>query len=191
MFARVLLGCVAVCVPVFAALAEEPKETKFKPVAVFHGSHSGVRSEAYNVVTTAPEWEKLWAKHRRVDPLFTETFQDLEIDFESHYVVAIFRGNWGYGCLITASKRGETIVIGFEDEILSTEGGFPGVKEDEKAKQRAIHERAKERAMARYVFVVLPKPVRTVVIEENIEFRRGKQPVWKERATFPAPKEKK
>ena len=50
MFARVLLGCVALCVLAFVSLAEEPKDkkepkiTKLKPTLVFSGSHSAGES---------------------------------------------------------------------------------------------------------------------------------------------------
>ena len=188
MFARVLLVCVALCALMFPALADEPKEKKIKPIAVFHGSHSAIRGTEYAVAASEKEWAKLWDKHRgkEPDPLFTETFQDLEIDFDQHYVVAVFTGDGGYRCAINVRQRGDTIAVGVSDEIYSTEGRLPGAED-----KRTGHEIAKEKAAARYVFVVLPKPVKEVVIEEDIEYRRGKASVWKERARFPAPKDKK
>jgi hypothetical protein len=186
MFARVLLSCSALCAPALVSRAEEPnapKDTPLKPTAVFRGSHSDIRGEAFHVITTAKEWDKLWSKHRGYarDPLFTETFQSLEIDFETHYVVAIFTGS-GERCSITFRQRGDAVVIGFGFEVFSTEGRLP---------DRTDHEKAKENAAAEYVFILLPKPVKTVVVEQDREYRRNKPPDWIERAKFPAPKSNK
>ena len=186
MFARVLLGCIALFAPAFVSLADEPKEvkeTKLKPTTIFRGSHSEIRGETFDVVTTAKEWKALWSKHRGEarDPLFTETSQSLEIDFDTHYVITLFTGN-GERCSLTPKLRGNTIIIGFCHEVFSTEGRSP---------DRTDHEKAKENAAAEYVFILLPKPVRTVVIEEDIEFRRNQPPRWTERAKFPTPKDKK
>jgi hypothetical protein len=185
MIGRILPGGVAVCALAFAALAEEPKETKLKPTAVFRGSHSDIRGEEFHVITTAKEWDKLWHKHRgdARDPLFTETSQSLEIDFETHYAVAIFTGS-GERCWITPKQRGDEVVIGFGFEIFSTEGRSPDMP-------RTDHEKAKDRATAEYVFILLPKPVKTVVVEEDRKQRRNAPPDWTERAKFPAPKSNK
>jgi hypothetical protein len=182
MFARILLGGVVVCALAFVSFAEEPKETKLKPTLVFSGSHSAIRAERFELATTAKEWESLWAKHRgdAQEPLFTETSQMLSLDFETHYVIAIFTGS-GEPCVFQPRQRGDIVAIGLEIEIFSTEGRLPS---------RTDHEKAKANATATYAFIVLPKPVKTVVIEENRETRRGQPPQWHERAKFPAPKNK-
>jgi hypothetical protein len=186
MFARVLLGCGALCALAFVSRAadpKEPKDTPLKPTAVFRGSHSAIRGEEFHVITIAKEWDKLWSKHRgdTRDPLFTETSQSLEIDFETHYAVAIFTGS-GERCSITSRQRGDAVVIGFGFEVFSTEGRLP---------DRTDHEKAKDNAAAEYVFILLPKPVKVVVVEQNREYRRNKPPDWIERAKFPAPKSNK
>jgi hypothetical protein len=185
MFARVLLGGVVLGALALASLADEPKETKLKPTTVFRGSHSDIRGEEFHVITTAKEWDKLWRKHRgdARDPLFTETSQSLEIDFETHYAVAIFTGS-GERCSLTLRQRGDEVVIGFGFEIFSTEGRSPDMP-------RTDHEKAKDRAAAEYVFILLPKPVKTVVVEQDRQQRRNNPPDWIERAKFPAPKDKK
>ncbi|MCI0699460.1 MAG: hypothetical protein L0241_00045 [Planctomycetia bacterium] len=181
MLARIVIGCIALCALAFASLADEPKETKLKPTLVFSGTHSAIRNETFNVIATKEGWEKLWKQHRGDDFRFTESQQELNIDFETHYVVAIFTG-CGELCWITPRQRGDVIAIGFDFEIFSTEGRPP---------EQTEHEKTKERAASSYAFVVLPKPVKLVVIEKNFEHRRGKPPLWKEQFRFPAPKDKK
>ncbi len=189
MFARVLLGCAALGVLAFAALADEPKgkDKPFKPTFVFSGSHSAIDRETFAVVADEVAWKVLWVKHRGklFDPQFTEHQQDVEIDFNTHYVVAIFSAQWDW-CQVTPRKRGDEVVIGFRPIGYSTEGRLPGTKDT-----RTEHEKAKEAAIAPYAFVVLPKPVQTVVIEKDVREHKSDPPLWKERARFPAPKDKK
>jgi hypothetical protein len=170
---------VIVCVAFGAGI---PKETKLKPTAVFAGSHSAIRYETFNVITKEEGWQRLWKEHRgaKHDPEFTETEQELDIDFDTHYVVAVFAGvDW---CEITPRLRGDVVVIGFRGVVNQTEGRLP---------QRSGHEEAKDAAKAPYAFVVLPKPVKTVVIEEDVRYRLDKPPIWEHRFLFPAPKDAK
>jgi hypothetical protein len=188
MIARVLLGCVALGALAFASLADEPeppKEVKIKPALLLAGSHSGIDRESFYVVTNEDAWKDLWAKHRGNEKTqrFTESEQYAEIDFDTHYIVAVFTPGFD-GCDITPRKRGEEVVIGFRPLVYCTEGR---VGED----NRTEHEKAKETAVSPYVFVVLSKPVRTIVIEKDVREMKIDPPLWKEQKRFPAPKGKK
>jgi hypothetical protein len=184
MFVRLLLVCVALCALACVAVADEPKETKLKPVAVFRGSHSAIKEETFEVVATEDEWKKLWEKHRgkERDSLFTETSQELSIDFETHYIVALFAGP-SHWCIPRPKLRGDTVVIQYEHGFPQVIAGFQEGWTD--------HEKAKWDAKCSYAFVVLPKPVKTVVIEEGVRRQLSDPFTWKERAKFPAPKDRK
>lgn len=183
MFARVLIGAIALCVLALTSLADEPKEKPLKPLLLFAGSHSGIDRESFYVVTTEGRWRDLWEKHRGNEKTrrFTEREQYTEIDFDTCYIVAVFTPGFD-GCDLTPRQRGEEVVIGYRPLVYCTEGGV----ED----KRTEHEKAKEAALAPYSFVVLPKPVKTVVIEKDVREQKIDPPLWKEQKRFPAPKDK-
>jgi hypothetical protein len=191
MFARFLLVCAAaLCVPVLAAPADEPKdknekETKLKPTVVYRGSHSAILKEDFKVVTTQAAWERVEKQHRGESTRFTETLQDLQVDYDTHYVVAVFAGGsgWRKWCKVTALARGEAIVLRVESGGCQTVVGYEeGWSEEKKARWYST---------APYVFVVLPRPVKTIVIEKDVRSQLGDPPLWKEQKRFPAPKDMK
>jgi hypothetical protein len=180
---HVLLGLVALCAPASTPITEVPKERKLKPTLMFSGTHSEIRKERFAVMTGEAEWKELWGQHRGkdFDPPFTERHQELSIDFDTHYVVAVFTGH--DSCLrVTTFVRGEEvllrIVMGFQTE---------GRAED----RRTAYQKAKDAAVADYCFVVLSKPVKTVAIEEDVRTRLDYPPLWKERRRFPVLTDKK
>jgi hypothetical protein len=191
MYARVVAVCVATFAFTFTVHAAEPRETKLKPTVIFTGTHSAIQHETFDLIATESGWKELWKKHRgeEFNPLFTETFQELEIDFETHYVVVIFTGRGsGEGCEITARQRGDVVFVGFKPWFYQTEGRPPITAEDPLPRTpdfRAIHDEAKSAAKAPYAFVVLPKPVKTIVIERNVQSELGRPPVWNLRFLFP------
>jgi hypothetical protein len=186
MFARIVIGCVAMCALAFASLAEEPKgvkETKLKPTLMFTGSHSAIHRDRYEVVANEKDWKKLWKDHRgdEATRLFAESSQRFDIDFDTHYVVAVFYGGSPDGDVVPR-QRGETVLIGYKNLYYQTEGGVD---------LRSDIDKAQEATTAQYGFVVLPKPIKTVVIEKDVQGELGKPPIWKEQKRFPAPKDKK
>ena len=185
MFARVLLGCMVVCAMSCALLAEEPKEKPFKPLLVFDGSHSAVRQDRIDLCTTAKEWEVVWSKHRgeEAEPQFTETRQALDINFDTHYLVAIFTRD-KQECVVTTFARENAVVVRYDAHYLQIVGRFGG------GEKRSKFQKAKENAVAAYAFVVLPKPVKTVIIEQGLRADLTQPFVWKEQKRFPAPKGK-
>jgi len=194
MFARVMIGCVTLNTFAFASLAQEPKETKLKPTLVFRGTHSAIQKERIVVITDEAGWKDLWKQHRgkEYDPPFTETDQELSIDFDTHYVVGVFTRECD-DCVITPRMRGADVVIGFRPLWYSTEGRPPlgDVKRTEQEKAADEARVAKMVAKAPYAFIVLPKPVKTVVVEKDVRRDKSDPPLWKEVARFPGLKDKK
>lgn len=182
MHTRIVIACGALASFTLAIRAEEPKETKLKPTVMLSGTHSAIRQERFEVITTQRKWEQLWKRHRgeRV-PHFNESSQELSIDFQTHYVVAVFTG-WSAWCGVTPRQRGDTILIGYRASIWQTEGRQP---------KQTAQEKAREDALAPYSFVVLPKPVKAVIIEEDVRRSLPDPPLWEERARFPVPSAKK
>ena len=191
MFARVLLGGGVLCALAFASRAEEPKEvkeTKLKPTAMFQGSHSAIQLAfprgKFEVVANEKDWKKLWKEHRgnEATRLFAEGDQSCDIDFNTHYVVTVFYGS-SPGGEVTLRQRGDTILVGYRNTYYQTEGGAADTRPD--------IVKAQEATTSHYAFVVLPKPIKTVVIEKDVQSELGKPPIWEEQKRFPAPKDKK
>lgn len=171
-----------------------PKETTLKPTVVLRGTHSAIRGERSAVVTSAAAWEELWKRHRGTDSdqPFTERFQELGIDFDTHYVVAIFTGLCDE-CEITPRGRGDDVVIGFRARFYSIAGRRPLADDKRTEREKAADEAAdaKDAAKSPYAFVVLPKPVRTVVIEKDVRRSKFDAPLWKEEFRYPLTKDRK
>lgn len=184
MLIRVRLSAVALCVLASSSGADEPKETKLKPTLLFTGSHSAILKDRFEVVSNEKDWKKLWQEHRgdAATRLFAEGSQSFEIDFDSHYLVAVFYGSSPYG-EVTPRQRDGTYFIGYKNLYYQT-----AVSEIDR---RPDISKAQEATTAQYAFIVLPKPVRTVVIERNVQRELGKPPIWEERKRFSAPKDKK
>src|SRR5262245_14939895 len=185
MCACVTFGLSALLALTCPSLTQEPKETTLKPTLIFSGSHSVIRKERFAVVTGEAGWKDLWEQHRgkESDPPFTERDQELSIDFDTHYVVAVFTGT--DACLfVTTFARGDEILIRFTARGYQTEGRPPEDK-------RTAHQKAKDAAGADYCFVVLPKPIKTIVVERDVRRRLDYPPLWQEIARFPVPQGKK
>jgi hypothetical protein len=194
MCARVAFGLSILLALVCPSLAQEPKETTLKPTLVFRGTHSAVRKERFAVVTGETEWKDVWKQHRgkEYDPPFTEKDQELSVNFETHYVVAVFTKECDE-CVITPRMRGADVVIGFRMQWYSTEGRPPLGEDKRTEREKATDEarEAKEAAKAPYAFVILPKPVKAVVIEKDVRRSKFDPPLWKEESRYPVPKDKK
>ena len=182
---HVVLGLLTLSTLAFPSLANAPKETKLKPTLVFEGSHSAIQKTLFVVVTEEDGWKDLWKQHRGkgFDPPFTERFQDLGINFDTHYAVAVFIGS-DSSLVVTPFARGDEVLIRFVAKGYQTEGR---PAED----KRTAHQKAKDEAVADYCIVVLPKPIRTVVVEEDVRRQLDHPPLWQEKARFPIPKGEK
>lgn len=186
-----LSACAVGCLRLLAA--DGPREEKLSPPVVLSGTHSQIKKETFKLITTAADWKTAWEEHhgKYTDREFTERDQSLDIDFSTHYVAAIFTGHCDW-CEVTPRRRGDTVVIGFEACAYRTEGRPIGAdKPDAQAEARAEREHEKRRAQAPYAFIVLPKPVRTVVIEQAVRRDLITPVTWKHRVTFPGAEEKK
>jgi hypothetical protein len=195
MIKRVVIGCCAVFALALAVHGEETKETRFKPTMVFTGTHSAIRYETYQLISTGVGWKELWEQHRgdENDRLFTESYQGIDINFETHYVVAIFIGGYPDGCEIIPLQSGDTIIIVSRGMFFQTEGRTPKTADDPLPRTpdlRQVHNEAKANALGSYAFVVLPKPVKTVVLADATGSPRDGPLNWKQRFIFPAPKGK-
>jgi hypothetical protein len=58
-----LLACLALAFGVRGEEPKEPKEPKLKGATVFSGTHSQIRNERFELVSTKKEWDKLWDQH--------------------------------------------------------------------------------------------------------------------------------
>ncbi|MBP3960719.1 hypothetical protein J8F10_36310 [Gemmata sp. G18] len=187
---RTALGLVALGTLATASLAGEPKETKLKPTLVLRGSHSAIRKERFVVVTQEREWKELWAQHRgkEADPPFTERDQELSPDFDIHFVVAVFVG-CDASLSVETFMRGDEVLLHVSARGYQTEGRLPGQVDG--LSKRTAHQEAKDEAVADYCFIVLPKPLKTVVVETDVRRQLDLPPQWKEQVRFHVPQDKK
>lgn len=173
--------------------AKPPEATKLHTTVVFRGTHSQIKKEAFRLVDTEAAWKELWKRHRGepTDRRYTEPDLDFDIDFNTQYVVAVFTGNCDW-CKVTPRRRGESVVIGFEACHYQIIGRPPFGTPIDPVEERARRKREKQgEAAAPYAFVVLPRPITTVVIEQDVRREIAGPPEWKHRVTFPGPDGKK
>ena len=175
-----MYGAFVMCALAPLTVADAPKEKPFKPTAVFRGSHSLIKKERFVQVLTDDAWKKLWEEHRGKANHFTESGQELEINFQTHYVVAISTGHCDW-CSVNSRTRGNVLHLGFEDGVNQTEGGPPKLTTEEQARRDAVSPNA---------IIILPVSVRSVVIEQDVRSLLAGPPLWKLRTQFPAPSEK-
>jgi hypothetical protein len=156
---------------------------KLQPSVLFSGTHSAIRMRLLTVVHHERGWKELWEHHRGTDrdPPFTERSQALAINFESQFVVAVFTGD-DSALDVTTFTRGDAVLVRFKAHGVQTEGRYPG-----QVDPRSAHQKAKDEAVADYCFVVLPRPAKTIVIEEDVRRQLGDPPVWRERVRFSPP----
>jgi hypothetical protein len=177
-----LVACLAAA---FGARADEPKEPKLKGATVFAGTHSQIRNERIELVTTKKEWDQLWDQHygtTKERRLLAESLE-LSVDFDTHSVVAVFVPGC-YWCAVTTRERDGMAVIGYEKTYIQTEGREPDAVTKQMKRERKL-EKERTDALAPYAFVVIPKPVRTVVIERGQRRDLSTPPEWKEVKRFP------
>jgi hypothetical protein len=181
---RTLIALAVRCSSAFAEPlpTKEPKLTDLKPTLVLRGSHSAILKEQFLVVTEEVKWKELWQEHRGKDPKFTEKRQELTLDFKTHYLVAIFTGD-DSGLSASAITRGEEVLIRFSAFGTQTREG--------EVDKRTAHEKAKDDAIAQYAFLILPKPIKTVVFERDCREQLDHPPLWKEKARIPLAKSNK
>lgn len=173
------------------ASADEPKEPKLKGALVFAGTHSQIKEERIELVTTEKAWEKLWDQHYGTPKdrrLLAESLE-LSVDFDTHYVVAIFCPDCWW-CDVSTRERDGVAVIGYLKTYIQTEGREPDATTEQAKREREL-DKERTAALAPYAFVVIPKPIRTVVIERGKRRDLSSPPEWKEVKRFPAPAEKK
>ena len=173
-----MLAAFLACAVMVAPQFEKP----FKPTAVFDGTHSGIKKERFVQVLDAGAWKQLWNEHRGNDAKYTETHQRFAIDFDTHYIVALFMGENGHWCEVKSRIRGGgEVVIGFHTSFPQTEGGPLG---GGAPTAEEIAEEKKSEAMRPYAFIVLPRTVRSVAIEQDARRTLGPPAVWKHRTRF-------
>ena len=157
------------------------EDTPLRPAAVFQGTHSLIKKEVFKVIKTKEAWKTLWTEHRgqeRIKP-FIETVQTFEVDFDTHLVAAVFSGGSDW-CDVSASVQAREVVIRFR-AITYQIDGMPLGFGDEALTTLLMKKRLAQRP---YAFIVLRKPVKSVVIEQDVRQRLDFPPEWKHRVTF-------
>jgi hypothetical protein len=175
---RTLLTLAVLCSPAFAEPlpTKEPKLAELKPTLVLRGTHSAILKEQFLIVTEEEKWKELWKEHRGKNPKFTETRQELTVDFKTHYVVATFTGA-ETSLSASAFARADEVLIRYTAFGIQTRAG--------EVDKRPAHEKAKAEAISDYCFLILAKPVKTVAFERDCREQLDHPPLWKEKTRFP------
>lgn len=143
-----------------------------KPVMVLAGSDSAIDKESFHRCMSQDEIRELWKKHRGVDDLNATMFCP-KVDFDSHMVVAIFRGHGAIFGLrvdsITDEPKG--IRIRYLPATVQLAGGKPrNLPRDDKG----------------YAIVVLKRSSKAIVLEEGKLFDLTQPIEWSEHGKIPA-----
>jgi hypothetical protein len=165
----------ALGVTVAAVAAHDKATASESPCVALTGSDSHVSERGYHRITSMNDWKKLWQKHKgQNDEQEYDQFYDPlalpVVDFDRYMVIAIFQGRaWNSaGLVVSVSDEEERIVFRFNDKSYQTLGPDGGGK----------------RATV-YGFFVVPRSMKPVILEEDVQRLKGQPPKWKERATFP------
>jgi len=169
--------------------AEEPTGRTLRPSVTISGAHSHVTIRRYHRVTSAELWRRIWQEHmgkswqerrervaqRRTDPNdLSEPLTFPMIDFENYMVIGIFDGE-GHNCtaltVVSVYEEDKRIVLRYKRELYQTMARVgTGVKGDK---------------TTAYGLFVVPRSVKPVVVEENVQNILGDPPLWQECMRFP------
>ncbi len=150
---------------------------EYLPAVGFWGADSKREKADHRRVMTRDEWIKVWLEHVGVDRSRHSDHRNKagvpEIDFKRRMVLAIFRGRMKNSAgvrVVSITESADRIVVRLGDRAYSSEE--PG------------------RDVTPYGFFVLRRSSKLLVLEENVQSRRGKrglrggEPIWKVRAHF-------
>ena len=176
-------GSIAIAAGSLGFAADLPR--KVKPVVVWTGTDNKQTKESFARCCSRKDWQATWNAH-----CGQEKTADLptcpEIDFDSYMVIAVIRRTSRIhvseileekGCVrVRYQPWGNQIVFAPDPDsgIFKIVEGGRGELDPNKPYTLG------------FAFVVLPKANKAVVLEEDVQGRIGKPPVWKERAKFPA-----
>lgn len=167
-----------------SSIGADPKSDtaakKIKPIVQLGGSDSAIKKEEFLRCTTVKEWEQLWKRHREgKSPI--ETNQYLEVDFDTHIVIAIFQGEQGFHGPVDVKEVNESqecLTVRFEIGSVQTGDGIGG----EQIKPVRLE-------AGSYSFIVLPKSKKHIKFEIDKRSEIAAPPLWKECGQLPAVKD--
>jgi hypothetical protein len=157
----------------FDAVAGEAPTTQGVPLAVLSGPSSKVSEASYRRVTSSDQWKRVWLDHLGLsdDTIYRPAF---EVDFQRCMVLAVFRGkmvNVASERVDSVTETERAIVVRIDDTGYQT----GGIGSDDHADH-----------VTPYVFVVLPKSGKQIILENNVQPYLGQPPEWKELARIEA-----
>src|SRR5262249_38894154 len=137
-----------------------------------------IQKKRFELIKDADAWRKLWDEHRGTDRSFTETTQTMDVDFDTCRVVCVFCGPSGLAPISGgAVVRGGTIHLRYSINTAVSRGQFrPELFEDKPHDSKAEDIRG-------YMFVVLPKGEKPIIVQEHISVDYATS--WCTRARFP------
>jgi hypothetical protein len=157
------------------ACSAEETPRKLKPVMVWTGTDSKQAKESFTRCCSQKDWEVSWHKHQGGDGQANHRTCP-EIDFDSYMVIVIFHGK-------SSQNIGINIVDVFEDKESFHVRYKPlwyqiGILLGANLDQKQLDTQS-------YVFIVLPKSQKAIVLEENVSGVIVGPPIWKERTKMP------
>ena len=152
----------------FDAVAGEVPTTQSTPLALLSGADSKVSEASYRRVTSADQWKRVWLDHLGLedDDIYRPVF---DVDFQRCMVLAVFRGkmdNIASQRVDSVTETERAIVVRIAHVGYQTIGGWKHVTP--------------------FVFIVLPKSGKRIVLEDNVQTYMAHPPEWKELARIEA-----
>jgi hypothetical protein len=171
-------------------MADETKAEgkEMKPLLVMKGGKSKIEEASCQRITSSDDWKKLWAQHKTGSPDQKNLPDDLEcveLDFDRFMVVAVFDGvsdSQGYfGLGLETTKETDAritvrVISWYAQTTLDGLGGKPGESLEEKQARQKTY----------WLFIVLPRSDKELVIESDHGRREGDKHAWKELKRIPA-----
>jgi len=160
--------------------SDQPAGRPVGPYVSWMGPGSAVETAQVARVSSEADWHALWARHvgEKVAKNRFEQVDAPRIDFEQCCVVVVFRGkslNSDGTRFIAGGETDAQVLLRIDDQSYQT-AGFNG--------------RGGAVDCTPFGIFVLPKTMKPVVVEDNVQGLIGKPPIWKEIARLAPPAER-
>ncbi len=171
LYVFVLISTLSLCQSLAAADTHDSSAVS-SPLAVLSDNHSHISKAGYHRIGSAAEWKKMWLEHLglKEDTIYRTA---MEVDFDRCMVIAIFGGDTENSCgfrVESVREKENTIVVEFANIGYQTGGPDGGGDR-----------------VTPYVFIVLPRSQKVVVLDETTHTRQGTD-VTREVARLTAPR---
>jgi len=162
---------------------QKAKPPAGKPLLTMYGANSKITKKKLLRVTSAKQWEALWAEHKLGSPIpkkLPDGFEYVELDFDKVMVIAVFGGGCCTGYTVDSIMNTKTrITVRVKAHTYQT-----GFIRPERCDSQVSETQA-------WGIFVLPRSDKEVLLEQDVRTLLADPPRWKPWKTLPAIKARK